>query len=101
VTHDATVTSSGWYLQRCRSHLRRKLGDATVLGNAQLLVWWNGPTLAGVFLPSLRRFTIHRPAGAVALVAVGLDHLYMIAQPDGPGTDLSVSAARVPRQRKR
>ena len=36
MTHDATVTSSGWYLQRCRSHLRRKLGDATVLGNADM-----------------------------------------------------------------
>jgi hypothetical protein len=67
------TSNAGSYLEQCGTHLRRRLTYTSYPGcahqicspptNSRLVVWQSKPgRLAGVFFPSLKRFTIVIPA---------------------------------------
>jgi hypothetical protein len=51
------------YLERCGSHLHERLGNGGTTGNSREIIWKapTGNTIAGIFIPSLRRFTATLP----------------------------------------
>jgi hypothetical protein len=63
--------ASGAFLEKCGSRLHERLTTSTSPGsNAHAIVWESAPArLRGVFLPSLRRFTIKLPARVDPLAA--------------------------------
>jgi hypothetical protein len=90
------------FLERCGSHIRRRLASYPITGNAsELLFDSNNPaTLTGIFLPNLRKFVIHIPRALLSpnpgpqrevLYASRLSSntLYIV----GPGGELWATAA--------
>jgi hypothetical protein len=103
------------YLERCGAHLHRLLTKAPYTGppppwaaNGTSVVWQSARNeLAGVFLPSLRRFTIRLPAAALPTgcqapdlrtcfteIALTAKHLYLLDAGDGLWTAKSPSAPK-------
>jgi hypothetical protein len=95
-----------YQLVRCGSTLARTIdawgligtSDALIAANPHMVIWHASTRLDGIFLPSLRRFTV--PVPHVLVDAWGLqlssDHLYAQAGPDGP-----LYSARLPRRSPR
>jgi hypothetical protein len=74
------------YLERCASGLRKSIDPNgwPIAANARAVIWMKGysdPTLDGLFLRTLRRFTLTRPP-TTSLAALSAKHLYAVT-PDG------------------
>lgn len=95
--------AAGTFIEKCGSHLHVAVSSDTVAAAPDSIVWSVSPTSApsGVFLPSLRRFTIAPPPGHSFIVDVelGIRHIYITVATGGGGAD--VWSAPAPRHRAR
>lgn len=101
------LTEAGAALERCGTRRRHSVdfddgsaADTWSAGDARTLVWDpGGSRLDGLFLPSLRRFTLS--ASALRSRAVGTEivsdrHIYYNVVPDSPTAPLRVLSAPLP-----
>lgn len=83
---------TGTFIEKCGTHLHVPVPSADVTTAPGALVWSVSPTSApsGVFLPSLRRFTIAPPPGHSFIVDVELSvrHIYVTVAAGGGGADV-------------
>jgi hypothetical protein len=85
----ATTNTRKVFLERCGTHMRRRLGnDSNVVWSASVIVWQTARSrLSGLFLPSLQKFTVPLSSAVVAseapddgaslILALTSDALYM------------------------
>lgn len=94
---------TGTFIEKCGRRLRIPVPTEDVATAPGSIVWLPSATGApsGVFLPSLRRFTVARPPGHSFIVDVelGVRHLYVTVATGGGGAD--VWSAHAPRASKR
>lgn len=96
--------ATGTFIERCGSRLRLPVPFFNVATAPGSIVWLPSPTSAvrGVFLPSLRRFTVAPPPGHAYVVDVELSvrRLYVTVAAGGGGADVwSAPAPRLRRSR--
>jgi hypothetical protein len=96
-------SSGSTYLERCGSRLHKLFNYGGVTGNARVLVWPNYKTgLNGVFLPSLRRFTIPSPLPPTASFLLSSRTIYATdAQTNDFGLLWTAPAPFLPQSHKR
>jgi hypothetical protein len=84
--------ATGTFIEKCGTHLRVPVSSADVAAGPGAIVWSTSPTSApsGVFLPSLRRFTIAPPPGHSFIVDVELSvrRLYITVATGAGGADV-------------
>jgi hypothetical protein len=90
--------ATGTFIEKCASHLRIPVSSDYVAAAPRSLVWLTSPTqpVSGVFLPTLRRFTVAPPPGHHYLVdaEVSVRHIYVTVA--GTGATVDVWSARAP-----
>ncbi|HET6868467.1 MAG TPA: hypothetical protein VFH80_21305 [Solirubrobacteraceae bacterium] len=86
------VGPTGTFIERCGTHLRVPVPSENVAAAPGSLVWLTSATepVSGVFLPSLRRFTVAAPPVHAYLVDVELSvrHIYVTVATGGGGADV-------------
>lgn len=90
--------ATGTFIEKCGTRRRVPVPSNDVAASPRSLVWVTTPTspISGVFLPTLRRFTVAPPPGHSFIVDVELSvrHIYVTAASGGGGAD--VWSARAP-----
>jgi hypothetical protein len=96
--------ATGAFIERCGSRLRLPVPFFNVATGPGSIVWLPSPTsdVRGVFLPSLRRFTIAPPPGHSYLVDVELSvrHIYVTVATGRGGADVWSAPAPAPSLRR-
>src|SRR5581483_5303078 len=83
--------ATGTFIEKCGTRLRLPVPSLDASAAPEAIVWLTSPTHdpGGVFLPSLRRFSIARPPGHSYLVDVELSirHIYVTVTGSGATVD--------------
>ena len=97
--------ATGTFIEKCGTRLRVPVPSNYVATGPRSLVWLTSPTqpVSGVFLPTLRQFSVARPPGHSYLVDVELSlrHIYITVSAGGGGADVWSAPAPVPAAKRR
>jgi hypothetical protein len=82
----------GTFIEKCGTHLHLTVPSNNIATAPGSIVWLASATgsPSGMFLPSLKRFTIARPPGHSFIVDVelGIRHVYVTVSTGGGGADV-------------